>query len=73
MGPVAGAVADRLDRRRVLITAQAGAGIISAVLATLTGLGHVNAPLVIGLAFPRWSPARREAFRVLARRVLEAG
>ncbi len=45
--PWAGAAADRLDRRRLLVVTQLGAALIGAALAALTLLGLVTAPTVI--------------------------
>jgi predicted MFS family arabinose efflux permease len=51
LAPWAGGAADRFDRRRLLAVTQLVAGLTAAVLALLTWLGLVTAPLVIGLSF----------------------
>lgn len=50
LAPVAGSVADRYDRRKVLIIAQASAGVAATVLTLLTAFGAINAGVVIVLA-----------------------
>ena len=50
LGPVAGVVADRRDRRHLLQAAQGGALICAAALAWLTLSGRVTAGAVVGLA-----------------------
>ncbi|MBI0444936.1 MFS transporter [Deinococcus sp. DB0503] len=47
----AGAVVDRVPRRRVLLTTQTTLMLTAAVLAVTTHLGVVSLPLVMGLAF----------------------
>jgi MFS family permease len=47
----AGAVADNLDRRRVMLAAQVFLLAIAAMLALVTWLGHVNAWLLLALTF----------------------
>lgn len=51
LGPVAGALADRHDKRRILVLAQWGSFGPIAVLAALTLSGHVTARQIILLAF----------------------
>jgi len=50
LAPLAGSVADRFDRRTVLVAAQLSACGFSAVLTVLAAGGWANAPMVIGLA-----------------------
>jgi MFS family permease len=50
LAPWAGSVADRYDRRKVLITVQLASLVISAVLTTLSVLDRTSAATVIGLA-----------------------
>jgi MFS family permease len=47
----AGVLADVLDRRRVLVTVQSSMVVVAALLATLTFLGDVNAPVMLGFTF----------------------
>lgn len=47
LAPVAGAAADRWDRRRILVAAQLAAAAIGAVLAVIVIAGLVTAPIVI--------------------------
>ncbi len=51
LGPVAGALADRHDKRRILVMAQLGSWLPITILAILTLSGRVTAPHIIGLAF----------------------
>lgn len=51
LGPVAGALADRHDKRAILVFTQIVALTMSAVIGLLTITGHITAWLVIGLAF----------------------
>jgi len=46
-----GVLADRMDRRLVLITTQTALMLIAAILATLTALHLITVPLIIGLSF----------------------
>lgn len=46
-----GVLADRVDRRRVLIVTQTALMFIAATLATLTALHVITVPLIIGLSF----------------------
>ncbi len=48
--PWTGAAADHFDRKRLIITTQATAGVITAVLTVLSALGLASAPVVIGCA-----------------------
>jgi MFS family permease len=48
--PAAGAVADRMDRRRILVVAQLGSFAASALLTALSVAGKANAAMVIALA-----------------------
>jgi MFS family permease len=48
LAPWAGAAADRLDRRRVVLVTQVGAALLAASLALLTWLDLASAPVVIG-------------------------
>jgi MFS family permease len=50
LAPVAGVVADRVNRRRLLVATQAAAALQAAVLAALALTGHVTAWQVVGLA-----------------------
>lgn len=50
LAPWTGSAADRFDRRRLLMTTQAGAIAITTLLALVSGLGVASTPLVIGLA-----------------------
>lgn len=50
LAPWAGVAADTFDRRKLLVVTQLGAVAVSAVLAILSGTGHVNATIVIVLA-----------------------
>lgn len=47
----AGVLADRVDKRRVIVAAQAAAAVLALVLAVLTGTGHVTVPLILALVF----------------------
>jgi len=47
-GLVAGALADRLDRRRVIIAANVVRGLVLAVLCAVIATGHVNIAIVLG-------------------------
>ena len=49
-GAWGGAVADRLDKRRLLLTTQATMGSLALVLGTLTALGQIRLWMVYGLA-----------------------
>lgn len=51
LAPWAGTAADRYDRRRLLITTQAVAVVLTGSLAALQGAGLAEAPVVIGMAF----------------------
>jgi MFS family permease len=63
LAPVAGAAADRFDRRRLLIVSQLGAATVGGALAVLTAFGLVTAPVVViaatflGLALAFMVPA----------------
>jgi MFS family permease len=63
LAPVAGAAADRFDRRRLLMISQLGAAVVGGGLAVLTALGLVNTPVVVlaasllGLALAFMVPA----------------
>jgi MFS family permease len=63
LAPVAGAAADRFDRRRLLMVSQLGAAVVGGGLAVLTALGLVNTPVVVlaasllGLALAFMVPA----------------
>jgi MFS family permease len=63
LAPVAGAAADRFDRRRLLMVSQLGAAGVGGGLAVLTALGLVNTPVVVlaasllGLALAFMVPA----------------
>ena len=48
-GVFAGAIADNYDRRRVMLTAQIGMLVTSAVLALLTWLGHISPLLLLAI------------------------
>ncbi len=50
LAPLAGSVADRFDRRRVLIIVQVAAIVVSAVLTALSATGHVTSGIVVLLA-----------------------
>lgn len=50
LAPWAGSAADQFDRRRLLVTTQAVAIAVTALLATLAAADLVTAPIVIGLA-----------------------
>jgi MFS family permease len=50
LASVAGAAADRFDRRRLLIVSQLGAASVGGGLAVVTALGLVTAPIVVGAA-----------------------
>ncbi|GGI08789.1 MFS transporter [Egicoccus halophilus] len=50
LAPLAGAAADRFDRRRLLIVTQVAAASVGAVLALLTLTGRVTAAVVVGAA-----------------------
>lgn len=47
LSPWAGAAADRFDRRRIIVLTQAAAIAVSTLLALLTWLGVISAPLVV--------------------------
>jgi MFS family permease len=63
LAPVAGAAADRFDRRRLLMVSQLGAAAVGGGLAVLTAVGLVNTPVVVlaatllGLALAFMVPA----------------
>jgi MFS family permease len=63
LAPVAGAAADRFDRRRLLMVSQLGAAVVGGGLAVLTALGLVSTPVVVlaasllGLALAFMVPA----------------
>ena len=50
LGPYAGVLADRVNRRRMTITTQGGLTVQAFVLAALDLTGHVSLPIVAGLA-----------------------
>lgn len=50
LGPFAGVVTDRFDRRRILLATQAAAMLQAVALTALTSLGHVTPAWLIGLA-----------------------
>ena len=50
LAPWAGSAADRFDRRRLLVTTQIGATIVTALLAAMQGAGLATTPVVIGLS-----------------------
>jgi MFS family permease len=50
LAPVAGAAADRFDRRRLLMVSQVGAALVGGALAVATAAGVVTAPVVVGAA-----------------------
>jgi MFS family permease len=47
--PMAGTMADRFDRRRLILVTQVCASVVSALLAVLQGAGLATTPVVIGL------------------------
>jgi MFS family permease len=47
----AGVVADRMDKRRIIIAAQAAAAVLALALATLTGTGRVTVAWIMVLVF----------------------
>lgn len=51
LAPWAGTLADRVDRRRLIIVTQIGATIVSAVLAWLIAVGVESRVVILGLAF----------------------
>ena len=51
LAPWAGGAADRFDRRRLLALTQLVAGLTAGLLALLTHLGLVTAPIVVALSF----------------------
>jgi MFS family permease len=65
-GLIGGAIADRVDRRQLILLAGAGMAFFSGVLALLTLLGVVTIPIIVGLAllmgftnafmWPAWAP-----------------
>ena len=65
LGVFGGAVADRVDRRRLLLVTQTGAVVVNGVLALLTATGGITIPLILLLAlalgtlnafvWPTWS------------------
>ncbi len=65
LGAWAGAVADRADKRRLLITTQVGAMVQSAALGAVVLSGHATVAVIFGLAFVQGiltafdNPARR--------------
>jgi MFS family permease len=80
LAPVAGAAADRFDRRRLLIVSQLGAATVGGSLAVLTALGLVNTPVVVlaasllGLALAFMVPALLSLVPLLVPRAdLDAG
>lgn len=50
-GPMGGVIADRHDKRRLVMGAQGTAAVLAAVLASLTIAGLVTVPLLYGFAF----------------------
>ncbi len=48
---VAGALADRMDPRRLIVFAQASAGVLTAILATVTLFGQIEVWHILGFAF----------------------
>ncbi|MCA1222820.1 MFS transporter [Streptomyces sp. 8L] len=50
LGPAAGLVADRYDKRRLLYVTQSSSAGIAVLFAVLTGLGAINVPTVIALS-----------------------
>jgi MFS family permease len=51
LAPIAGVVADRVNRRRLLLATQAAASLQAGLLAVLALAGHLTAWQVVGLAF----------------------
>lgn len=51
LSPVGGAIADRVDRRRLLIGTTVGETVAAALLAVLVGTGNASAPAVTALVF----------------------
>jgi len=47
LGLFGGAVADRTDRRRLLLVTQSSAAVIAAILASLTIFGHITVPEIL--------------------------
>jgi len=47
LAPMAGATTDRMDRRRILMAANVASGLLSALLATLIGLGKADLTVVV--------------------------
>ncbi len=47
----AGVVADRVDKRRIIVAAQAGAAVLALALAVLTDTGRITVPLIMALVF----------------------
>jgi predicted MFS family arabinose efflux permease len=64
IGPMAGVLADRFDRRKIAMAVQAVLAVISVVLAVLTYWGLIDALILLLLAFARgitfsfWQPVR---------------
>jgi predicted MFS family arabinose efflux permease len=64
IGPMAGVLADRFDRRKIAMLVQAVLAVISVVLAVLTYLDAIDAVILLVLAFARgitfsfWQPVR---------------
>ena len=50
LAPWSGSAADRFERRRLLVITQAGAAVITAILALLAASGLAKPPVVIGMA-----------------------
>jgi len=50
LAPVTGSVADRYDRRHVMMIAQLGAFAVTVALTAVTALGHATAPIIIVFA-----------------------
>ena len=51
LSPVGGAVADRVDRRRLLLGTTVGETVFAALLAVLVGTGHATPLSVTALVF----------------------
>ena len=49
--PIAGALSDRVSRRKVLIVVQCSLLVLAVALATITATGHITIPLLGALAF----------------------
>ncbi|HEX2190527.1 MAG TPA: MFS transporter [Longimicrobiaceae bacterium] len=47
----AGVVADRMDKRRIILAAQAAAAVLALVLAVLTDTGRITVPWILALVF----------------------